>query len=518
MSTPRSRKADLILIAIFAAILLAPGLCQIAGIDIRGTAEDEKRVPRPFPKLAASAKALREFPRGFDAWFTDHFGLRLLLIRSHGALLYFGLKSSPAPKVIVGRDGWLYYNSKPGNDGTDSVADFRGHPPLTPARLEQWRWLLQDEHDWCAAQGIKFMAAFVPAKEVVYPEHLPGWMRRTDRPMAIEQVAAHLQGRARFSWMDLTPAVRAGMARDRVYLLTDSHWSRYGAYCGYRRIMEQVSSWFPSTEPPPDSAFVLSHERYISGDLTQLMSLRPLIDEDYVLMKPVRPVRGSPHPVSTRDLADVLSEIADTNLPTAVVFRDSFTEDLVPFLSEHFRRVVYSWSRTGVDLRVVQREKPDVVLHIAADRAFRVDIRYPTDVREFCASNRFAAATNVLLVAREPKPVRDCSIAATDGSAFTIEASGNLPRVELGSLGSAPASWLPVLRLDIEPPARTDAHLVFRNAAGRETDLRLELPRGRSIVHLPLVDPELAGPLLFEPGRRPGRYVIHGLEVRGIPR
>ena len=105
MPTPRSRTADLALIALFAAILVAPVLCQVAGLDIRGTPEDEKRVPRPFPKLAATAQGIREFPRGFDAWFTDHFGLRRLLIRTHSALLYFGLNSTPAPKVRVPRSG-----------------------------------------------------------------------------------------------------------------------------------------------------------------------------------------------------------------------------------------------------------------------------------------------------------------------------------------------------------------------------------------------------------------------------
>jgi hypothetical protein len=57
----------------------------------------------------------------------------------------------------------------------------------------------------------------------------------------------------------------------------------------------------------------------------------------------------------------LVTEIDDPSLPRAVIFRDSFTSRLVPFLSEHFSRAVYLW-QNDFDAAVVTEERPDVVI------------------------------------------------------------------------------------------------------------------------------------------------------------
>ena len=57
----------------------------------------------------------------------------------------------------------------------------------------------------------------------------------------------------------------------------------------------------------------------------------------------------------------IVTEIDDPSLPKAVIFRDSFTSRLVPFLSEHFSRAVYLW-QNDFDADIVSREHPDVVI------------------------------------------------------------------------------------------------------------------------------------------------------------
>ena len=50
-------------------------------------------------------------------------------------------------------------------------------------------------------------------------------------------------------------------------------------------------------------------------------------------------------------------EQPDQKLPAAVMFRDSFATWLDPLLSEHFRRIVFSWQYT-FDRDLVEREHP----------------------------------------------------------------------------------------------------------------------------------------------------------------
>jgi hypothetical protein len=47
--------------------------------------------------------------------------------------------------------------------------------------------------------------------------------------------------------------------------------------------------------------------------------------------------------------------------PRALVFRDSFGSAMIPFLSEHFSRVVYVW-QNNFDPAFVAAERPAVVI------------------------------------------------------------------------------------------------------------------------------------------------------------
>ncbi len=535
----RSAVMDRLLIAVFCLLLLTPVVCQVAGIDLKGGAADEKRKLRQFPRLSLSFAPLRAFPHGvklwlhqsrpviadflhsfprdFDGWFTDHFGLRGALIRLHSEVVYFGLRSTPVPKVIVGKNGWLYYNSVAGKDGSDSVTDYRGIRPLSFAQLEEWRWLFQDENDWCEAFGKKFFLVLIPAKEAIYPENTPGWMARVSDKTALEQLTDYLQAKTSVSMINVSQALRDGRKRDRVFLRTDTHWSQFGAYCAYRAFMPMITNAFPAVKLAPDSDFTLWHDTYFGGDMTQMMALQDVTKEEYIKTKQNAPSRAEQDIAYSRELPDVVAWTDDTNLPRAVVFRDSFTESLIPFLSENFRQVAFSWARSGPDFNTIKREKPDLVMHIMADRLIRRGIRYPTQMREYCAMLRFNRATNILLATDHPRSVNEAPICrAPEG--WLIKAKGFSPRVELGSLRGDTTKQLPIIRIDITMAGRTDLHLVWHDSHGEEQDLRADLPGGRRQIYFPLVEPDICGPLLLDVGHRPGDYILHSAEVRGIPR
>jgi alginate O-acetyltransferase complex protein AlgJ len=71
----------------------------------------------------------------------------------------------------------------------------------------------------------------------------------------------------------------------------------------------------------------------------------------------LEPAGGGP----TDEVGFLVTEIDEPSLPRAVIFRDSFTSALVPFLSEHFSRAVYLW-QNDFDADVVTKEHPDVVI------------------------------------------------------------------------------------------------------------------------------------------------------------
>src|SRR5262249_34283022 len=103
--------------------------------------------------------------------------------------------------------------------------------------------------------------------------------------------------------------------------------------------------------------------------------------DDYTDLKLTTPKRAAdvtdaaPITKSGRELPthgpDIVFEHPDKRLPRAVVFRDSFANLLTPLLSEHFRRVVFSRQYT-LDSAVIEREKPDVVIHEFVERTLMI--------------------------------------------------------------------------------------------------------------------------------------------------
>lgn len=515
------------LIAIFLAAIFAPLLAMPLGLGVRGSKEEEKRDPAAFPARPHSLKELREYPRLFDAWLQDHFGFRVPMIRAHSRLLYFGLKTSPSPKVVLGKDGWLYYNGLMAGDG-DPVADFRGTKPLSAYQLERWRWMFQDESDWFAEHGIRFLLALIPGKEGVYPEHVPDWMTRVYSQTTLEQLASHLAGKCSFAYTNLLPTVVAASKTERAYWVTDTHWNEFGAWHGYRGIIAQVAEWYPAVTVPTEDQFKIGYGDYYAGDLAQMMYLRADLREHMIYMTSKTPLQATQQLLGDRELPDLVTTVADTNLPRTVIFRDSFTEYMIPYLSEHFSTAFYRWGRTGIDTRAVNQVHPHLVMHLLSDRALRMHFRYPTPMQEAGARRRFEQSKLVLLERNSRAGFADITAGKhaavrTEDGCLRVDASSNEPELAFPAPPQI-GTCLVLLRLEIDAPQKTALEVQWDSPGIRTAEDRnayrvtADLRKGRNEIYLPLIDPELRGTLRVLPGKRAGVYRIHSLEYRGVPR
>ena len=153
---------------------------------------------------------------------------------------------------------------------------------------------------------------------------------------------------------------------ERIYQRTDTHWNERGALPAYQRIIAAVRARVPSTPPAWTRNDFTDAERTIEGlDLAGMMGLTRVMREVDLLLVPKRarrarviePAGAAP----TDELGRLVTEIHDRSLPRAVIFRDSFASQLVPFLSEHFSRAVYLW-QNDFDAEEVTKEHPDVVI------------------------------------------------------------------------------------------------------------------------------------------------------------
>jgi hypothetical protein len=345
---------------IFIGAISLPLALNLAGVDGADPAA-EKRELAAFPRLAPSWTSIAAFPGGVDRWFSDHFGLRANLVRWHAASRLFLLRTSPASAVLLGRDGWLFY----ADDG--ALEDYTNQRPLDEAELQLWRETITRTRRWLRARGIAHVFTLTPDKHVIYPEHFPSDVRQTSPTSRMDQVLRLASaGSAGGEIVDLRPLLVAAKAQDRLYHRADTHWNARGAFAAYCAIIEALRAQRPDVPPPSArSDFVFVTRTRTGMDLAALLGLPHALQEEDLALEPKRPLRARvvDPPGATLDDAHgyLVTEIPDSTLPRAVVFRDSFAAALAPFLSEHFSRTVYLW-QNDFDAAAVTREKADVVI------------------------------------------------------------------------------------------------------------------------------------------------------------
>jgi hypothetical protein len=351
-------RTNALLVALFLAAICVPGVGLLLGVDRVTVSEAEMRELAAFPAWSWTPSAIARWPAAFQRYFEDQFTFRNRLIYWRSAFLWHALRTSSSDTVIAGRHGWLFY----ADDG--GIEDYVQTDPFTPTGLDVWRQTFERTHDWLKARGIRYLVVIAPDKQMIYPEHMPTSLHRMRQDYRVDQLLAHMRERSHVVVLDVRPAVVAAKPAELLYHRYDTHWNDRGALAGYGPIAARLHEWFPAVTRFTRADFDES-PAVASGDKTNMLGLT---DPGKVAMpglvlrhgwtaRVVEPARPDPYGEEGR----LATEIRDSALPRAVMFRDSFSGRLIPYLSEHFSRIVYLWEN-DFDANVVTQEHPDVVI------------------------------------------------------------------------------------------------------------------------------------------------------------
>ncbi|MCX4177459.1 MULTISPECIES: alginate O-acetyltransferase AlgX-related protein [Paraburkholderia] len=357
---------NVVISAFFVANMIVPFL----GLWSTGDGSIEKRKLATFPEFSPTKAGLENFTVNFGAFVSDHFGLRDNYLNLQSSLSQRIFGDSGSPKVIVGKGDWLLYA------GENSLDDIQRVSHLSPDDLKLWKGSIDARAAWLGKQGITYRFVVPPDKHSVYGEELPArysW----HGPSRFHALKDYLESSPYL--VDIGPAMRRHkeVAGERLYFHTDTHWTSYGAYVGYREIMASLSRiGLPAPISIPDSEFV-NDNAAMHRDLAQMARLNRT-ESNQVPSKPIGPC-GQPSQVMTPTGLDVSSILRFSGYTcpgktkTALIFHDSFMESLTPYLNQEFGRVVYVWGEPNDEIfvRMVQQEHPDVVIEERVERSMQ---------------------------------------------------------------------------------------------------------------------------------------------------
>lgn len=255
----------------------------------------------------------------------DHLGFRQELISAHAVMNAALFQTSSEESVLLGRDGWLFYQ--------ETLDDYLHTDPLSQRQLYGAARTLSLLREYAEECGAELYVTVAPNKASLYPQ----WLPAVGRPLAgesnVERFVPLLEAEG-CSYVDLFTPFRA--REEILYYRTDSHWTERGAALAHDTLIAAMgkadqSDFFSGPVQPGEGHM---------GDLSEMLYPAWSQPEDsQIYQRPfafsyVRQPRG---PEDQR-----IETVNPDRSGSLLMFRDSFGNSLHRYMADAFGSAVFS--------------------------------------------------------------------------------------------------------------------------------------------------------------------------------
>lgn len=294
----------------------------IAGLD---SVNLDKSALAPMPILIKDKQLNTNFISQFDDFFTDQFFFRTTLISAYNGLFERIFKLSGNDKVIVGENGFLFFE--------ETLDDYLKINQLSDYDLLRINEVLRIQHSYLQNQKINSHFMVVPNKATIYGEYMPSRLKPLGNSSNLDRL---MKMNLNMNFIDLkTPMmIQKSVVDDLLYHQKDSHWNNTGALIGYLEMMKSLDK---ESFPLLDQSY--SKRNDWQGDLARMLyPSHPTTDQQMYFPLPgefmfTRAIR------SLEDLE--IESVNNSKKGNLIMFRDSFANALIPYISESFAQVNY---------------------------------------------------------------------------------------------------------------------------------------------------------------------------------
>ena len=255
-----------------------------------------------------------------------------------------------------GRDGFLFHRDH------DAIDQLSATIRLHPRQLAVWTDALEARRAWCERNDAAMRFLIIPEKHVVYEEKLPRFVAVSPRRPAMQLLGA-LDEASRRKTLYPVEALKAASLAKSTYFKTDTHWNAHGAFVAYEALIESLREDI-QLEAIRESELQFKQRPFV-GDLgVRYGEERGETRDSLVASRSYKVAfqnnnfgRGAVH----------VYENTRRDLPTCVLFRDSFANYLIPYLMRGFSTLV-AVSTLSCHYDLLEQQRPDVVLFVAIER------------------------------------------------------------------------------------------------------------------------------------------------------
>ena len=377
-------KGKLVIFVLFVVFICMWRVLWFFCAPLLDTEDHENRVWVERPEL--TFENYGNYSRSYNNYFNDHLPFRNNAIAFNSMMEYHLFHRSGNPHVIIGKDGWLYYNS---SDADDPMGYYMGKE-ITEEELQIFVGNLTQLRDTLLAENKEFIFMIVPGKERVYPEYLPGKYGAPSEVYKTQQLVDYLREntdiRVVYPLEDLLEAKE--VTPYNLYYKTDTHWNWLGGYVGTRALLRELG-----IDMPPLESFTITQQDYRVGDLSEMLDLEDHLakaDPEYVIEGFVTPDKATAEEgffesfdYAGREPGTVPDTMPEPDMIKLYVNRDSFGTSMKIYLGSMFSETHMRHYLSYSYVEYLERN-PDIFVYEVAERYVNnIGGFHITDVNDF---------------------------------------------------------------------------------------------------------------------------------------
>ena len=306
----------------------------------------------------------------------------LLKINSRFKITF--LKTSPSRKVILGKNGWLFFipentarsDKNPFRNNENVIDDFRGTAPFSDEQLNKIHSYISGKASMLGRKNIKFIVIIPPNKETVYPEFLPDTIKKVYPETRLDQFLKKCSDIPDVTFIDLRKPLLEAKKERQIYIKSDTHWNFYGAFIGYSELMKTVKKEYPATPVFTMDDFLIKNISFTQSQLPGIGDLSRFINsnssfEHYIDKFTVKdesksttiqnlPDKNLFNPYHNFNTRLIRYSDKKSTKPSLLLFHDSF-ELYIGFMCHNFQEYSKIWNY-NISEEIVDYCKPDIVV------------------------------------------------------------------------------------------------------------------------------------------------------------
>lgn len=358
-------RIDIVFLSLFFLFIFLP----MSNISTEKKSGTENRNLASFPSLR-DLYISNDYALKFEAWFNDHFYLRKNLVQIYEFISDPFFKKGNT-RVLIGKDNWLFYK------GDNGERNFENLDLLSEAELVAIKNYLTDIQAWAKKHGKGFYYMICPDKSKIYGEYYQ-FHKKTypDSKSRAHQLISYLKENTTiniiYPYESLLNEKSAGYP---LYWKNDTHWNPMGAYIGYQDLMKALQKNY---KVKSFAYKELEQRTNPKGDLTAMFSRSKKDHKTQYFLPKIEDTANC----EGEQKKILCANDKALNKYRIVVFRDSYSIALIPYLNATFSKARYNW-RYDIkrsDLEYIKNQA-DIIILEQVERLvpWLADLTFPKD-------------------------------------------------------------------------------------------------------------------------------------------